>query len=285
MIAVYENNCDIANEKHADRLIGVIDEAKKKRLALIIENQRLFDEICVNRGVLPGESCFEMVYSIFTKCLIWDWISVQPLAGPAGLCWSMVKRADGDVHLESFNILAHTRMLKEVCNGESDFSVTADKITAEIEKEVLTDLRNNVGTAETVDLSEYTVDCHVRLSEALETLIVKVLDKMPKIENAKPDWIVIDSNLYERYTFAFDEFAQKHKLSLYSHKGCEGVLIGYKGSREFASPYIYAPYIPISLSAINEQNNSFRILTRYGKKLMSQGSRYYGKLTVIDEEK
>jgi hypothetical protein len=57
------------------------------------------------------------------------------------------------------------------------------------------------------------------------------------------------------------------------------VLMGYKGDSFMDSGYFFAPYIPITTTPVVLDPNSFAprkgILTRYGKKILSQGQQHY----------
>lgn len=70
------------------------------------------------------------------------------------------------------------------------------------------------------------------------------------------------------------------------------VLVGYKGESYkgesyMDSGYFYAPYIPVTKKPVILDPASFEprrgILTRYGKKLLEQGRRFYGKLELKAE--
>jgi hypothetical protein len=61
---------------------------------------------------------------------------------------------------------------------------------------------------------------------------------------------------------------------------------GYKGSSEMESGYFYAPYLPTYRTPVVLDPNSFSprkgIITRYNKKLLEEGSRFYSRITIKD---
>jgi hypothetical protein len=63
------------------------------------------------------------------------------------------------------------------------------------------------------------------------------------------------------------------------------ILMGYKGSSflDTGYGYFFAPYVPIMNTPVVLDPSVFQnnkgILTRYGKKLLSQGQQHYGKVT------
>jgi len=65
------------------------------------------------------------------------------------------------------------------------------------------------------------------------------------------------------------------------------MLIGYKGSNEYDTGYVYAPYQPITLTPVVHDPCTFQafkgIFTRYGKVLTLDGCQYYGVIDLIED--
>jgi hypothetical protein len=63
----------------------------------------------------------------------------------------------------------------------------------------------------------------------------------------------------------------------------EKILMGYKGSSYMDSGYFYAPYVPMTQTPVVLDPNSFNpnkgIMSRYGKKLLAEGAKYYDTLS------
>ncbi|HWY35736.1 MAG TPA: hypothetical protein VNX68_13910 [Nitrosopumilaceae archaeon] len=77
--------------------------------------------------------------------------------------------------------------------------------------------------------------------------------------------------LQGRYTVYRDPYAP-----------ASSILIGHKGNSILEAGYIYAPYVPMQLTAAMQDPRDFKnvrgIITRYAKKMIL--NRYYGKITV-----
>ena len=95
--------------------------------SVILENQRLFDEI-------SSEGSFETAKQILQDLAIFDLVSVQSMLGPASLVFYRKNT------IEYEPLIARAKM--RTFNPNENISL---KIKNEINKEVLTDLRNNVG--------------------------------------------------------------------------------------------------------------------------------------------
>jgi len=60
--------------------------------------------------------------------------------------------------------------------------------------------------------------------------------------------------------------------------------MGYKGTSYMDTGYFFAPYVPLTQTPVVLDPSVFQnkkgILTRYGKKLLSQGKQHYGTMSV-----
>ncbi len=78
----------------------------------------------------------------------------------------------------------------------------------------------------------------------------------------------------------FREWEQEYRES----ESQAGILHGYKGQSFMDSGYFYAPYIPLTQTPVVLDPNSFNpnkgILTRYGKKLLKDGAKFYSRMSV-----
>ncbi len=81
--------------------------------------------------------------------------------------------------------------------------------------------------------------------------------------------------LMNKYTIYQDPF-----LGL---NGGANILMGLKGSNFLDAGYVYAPYVPLQMTATWENPNTFTshkgMRTRYGKKMLR--AEYYGRITVV----
>jgi hypothetical protein len=64
------------------------------------------------------------------------------------------------------------------------------------------------------------------------------------------------------------------------------LLMGYKGDSYMDSGYFYCPYVPLTQTPVVLDPESFcprkGILTRYGKKLLREGAKFYARLSIAN---
>jgi hypothetical protein len=64
------------------------------------------------------------------------------------------------------------------------------------------------------------------------------------------------------------------------------ILMGYKGDSYMDSGYFYCPYVPLTQTPVVLDPESFcprkGILTRYGKKLLREGAKFYARLSIAN---
>src|SRR5262252_8518921 len=64
------------------------------------------------------------------------------------------------------------------------------------------------------------------------------------------------------------------------------ILMGYKGDSYMDSGYFYCPYVPLTQTPVVLDPESFcprkGILTRYGKKLLREGSKFYARMSIAN---
>jgi len=273
--------------------IGKIkDKFKRSCICLLLENQRLMNEASTSTEMNSPETkkkLIDLAAAVYPNLLAWNLVSVQPLVGPTGLIYHLSRRIspvnnEPMLTIDSQDIVARTRRLKrQVCDDFGPKDV-AQAVIDDLDTEVLKDLSNNCATVGCVNLKAYKSDKAVRLAEALESVIKDAKEKFNEkmFEGCEPNWMVVNDKLHRRLKPAFDSLDLCKNLSIYPHKGVEGVLIGRKGESYMDSGYVLSPYVPFTLTpAINF--GIFGLLTRYGKKLLPNGASYYSRVTVFDD--
>jgi len=64
------------------------------------------------------------------------------------------------------------------------------------------------------------------------------------------------------------------------------ILMGYKGDSYLDSGYFYCPYVPLTQTPVVLDPESFcprkGILTRYGKKLLREGAKFYARMSIAN---
>ncbi len=224
--------------------------------------------------------------------------------------------------VESEDISAKTRKLKAVWSYEAQqdlrsqhnldaeaelTGVLAQEINLEIDREVLTDLRQNAGTVASWDFNTALGDT---IKEKYESLYVKIVEVSNVIHKKTlrggANWLVCSPEVASIFETATAGFAPAPSETFTSSLGIQYVgtvnnrwrlykdplfptgqiLMGYKGDSYMDSGYFYCPYVPLTQTPVVLDPESFcprkGILTRYGKKLLREGSKFYARLSIAN---
>lgn len=222
--------------------------------------------------------------------------------------------------IESETITAKTRKLKAVWSFEAQqdlrsqhnidaeaelTQILAKEINLEIDREIIGDLRNNAGTVATWDFATALGDT---IKEKYEALYVKVTE-ISNIIHRKTlrggaNWLVTSPEVASIFETATAGFAPSPSSSFESTLGIQyigtingrwkiykdplfprgSVLMGYRGDSYMDSGYFYCPYVPLTQTPVVLDPDSFcprrGVLTRYGKKLLREGRRFYARISI-----
>ena len=224
--------------------------------------------------------------------------------------------------IESEDITAKTRKLKAVWSYEAQqdlrsqhnldaeaelTAVLAQEINLEIDREVLTDLRQNAGTVTAWDFNTSLGDT---IKEKYESLYVKIVEISSVIHRKTlrggANFIVTSPEVASIFETATAGFAPAPSETFTSSLGIQYVgtvnnrwrlykdplfpsnqlLMGYKGDSYLDSGYFYCPYVPLTQTPVVLDPESFcprkGILTRYGKKLLREGAKFYARMSIAN---
>lgn len=224
--------------------------------------------------------------------------------------------------IESEEIAAKTRKLKAVWSYEAQqdlrsqhnldaeaelTAVLAQEINLEIDREVLTDLRNNSGTVAAWDFNTALGET---IKEKYESLYVKVVEISNVIHRKTlrggANWLVTSPEVASIFETATAGFAPAPSETFTSSLGIQYVgtvnnrwrlykdplfpsnqiLLGYKGDSYMDSGYFYCPYVPLTQTPVVLDPESFcprkGILTRYGKKLLREGAKFFARMSIAN---
>ena len=224
--------------------------------------------------------------------------------------------------IESEEIAAKTRKLKAVWSYEAQqdlrsqhnldaeaelTGVLAQEINLEIDREVIQDLRNNAGTVAAWDLATALGDTIKEKYEALYVKIVEVSNVVHrKTLRGGANFLVTSPEVASIFETATAGFAPAPSETFTSSLGIQYVgtvanryrlykdplfpnnqiLMGYKGDSYMDSGYFYCPYVPLTQTPTVLDPESFcprkGILTRYGKKLLREGAKFYARLSIAN---
>ena len=224
--------------------------------------------------------------------------------------------------IESESIVAKTRKLKAVWTYEAQqdlrsqhnldaeaelTAVLAQEINLEIDREVLTDLRNNAGTVSAWDFNTAMGDT---IKEKYESLYIKIVEVSAVIHRKTlrggANWIVTSPEVAAIFETATAGFAPAPSETFTSSLGIQYVgtvnarwrlykdplfpsgqlLMGYKGDSYMDSGYFFCPYVPLTQTPVvlDPENLCPRkgLLTRYGKRLLREGAKFYARLSIAN---
>lgn len=291
-----EYNTSIERGKKHGWTLDIADCWRQYIVTVLMDNQSCRNDACSNRDPKFYEYSLPLVKDIWTEVVIPDIVSVQPMFGP---CSSITFRQGHQYKQEE--IAAKTRKLKAILMPEAQQDLRSTATTAkdfedemrqniaqeikdEIAREVFNDIRNNCGTLVSGKDPKSTLDgLYERLSANLKVFYG---------EDLKPNWIVRAPNAEEKEDARSAQVISS--LHIIDTHRCVGnlrlyidplfppnqAIMGFKGN-EFESPYIYAPYIPLTVTPVVLDPETFcprlGYLIRYGKKLTINGAKTFGR--------
>jgi len=239
--------------------VEVDNYVKSVTTSIMLENNRFA------REHLTTPASDELVSKVFQGLRIYDWVSVQPMLGPAGIIESVSPSLPG-FEGEEIALVAKTR---KVLNYHSDQDVVAKLLIASVEREVFTDLRNNCGTVATLDWNDIGVNQLFDKLWELSGVISTKLYRKYQLKYVFPNWLITSPKLAN-----YLEDRTKDKWKIYTCEAAnDDIVMGYKGNNSEAG-YYYCPYF---LTAPMAEGS---YLMRYGKKLIRSGSMFYAKMTI-----
>lgn len=174
---------------------------------------------------------------------------------------------------------------------ESELSATlGDEINRELDRELLGELNALAGTVEALDFSvvdgRYAGEKLAALTIGLDNLSAQIAMKTRK---SGATWMVVSQRVFTGLKNASNSsfvpanagsglqigsslfvgtFGGNVKVYVDPYAETDTILMGYKGSSELDTGFIYAPYIPLQSSGVvrNPETGDFRVLlrTRYG---------------------
>ena len=224
--------------------------------------------------------------------------------------------------IESEEIAVKSRKLKAVWSYEAQqdlrsqhnldaeaelTAVLAQEINLEIDREVLTDLRNNAGSISVWDFNTALGDT---IKEKYESLYVKIVEVSAHVHRKTLrggcNWIVTSPEVASMFETATAGFAPTPSDTFTTAIGIQYVgtvnnrwrvykdplfpqgqiLMGYKGDSYMDSGYFYCPYVPLTQTPTVLDPDSFTprkgIITRYGKKMLREGAKFYARMSIAN---
>jgi len=184
--------------------------------------------------------------------------------------------------------------------GAAALGKMAWDVTQEINREILTDIRNNVGTVGTLEYADspqapFAQNLYSKTAEMSGVLWRKTLF-------GRANWIVTNPRISamlkqcggfeeEEEILTYDGSPAVLKMGTWlgQYKLYEDplfpdtILMGHKSTNPFGSGYFYGPYVPLTATPrIVDPEFCPRpgLMTRYAKKLLRFGAKFYGRIDI-----
>lgn len=189
-------------------------------------------------------------------------------------------------------------------------AILSEQIAAEIDREILRDLRNGAAWTARWDyngLRNQTGTYYGVQKDWNQTLITKINQISAQIRKATlkggVSWLVVSSEISailddleyfhasnaagdeDKYNMGIERIGSIHgRYQVYvdPYAPANTILLGHKGNSILETGYIYAPYVPLQLTNVLTDTRDFKLVkgisTRYAKKMVN--NRFYGKILV-----
>ena len=288
-----------------------VEKEYAPELAVMIDNQYLWNEITVSKHSVD----LQLVFDVYSQFVGRKLVSVQAMTRSVDVAiierfkyTGLNQMEEGVIELvreEEEEMEAKTRLLESSCIPRTPLSSdwTARWLRDEITREIITDLRNNAGTVDTCTMKGRVGEKRnghtmTRPDVILNDVHVCGCIIQRKTLRGKYDWMVVSPEMADQLTPTYLSLEWDRALEdLPTHGiswigGLNGALDVYvdslfptkqilMGRRPrsvnkgwfYDAGYQYCPYVPFTPSGQGT-------LTRYAKKLVREGSKYYALLTV-----
>lgn len=279
-----------------------IPEDRKRTVAVLLDNQKLFMAACtyVPEDGKPALSEYvdlflNIIHKTFLDFVGFEIAPIHAMAGPTDafdlLRYKVNKESDPvsvDLRLESEQLVARTRRIASSLKGYDGESVAQFVLDLrdEIAREMLRDIYNNCGTVTEVKFEDLT-EIYLKIHSVSDCIFRKTLRSLA-------NWVVVGPDVAKKLiqyqgmkpSVNLDEIKHITKIETFCHKwkiivdpqmSADRIVVGTL--QEKADCYNYAPYVFLSPTPPNEEN-TVRFLMRYGKKLSGQGSKAYGRISA-----
>ena len=299
----------VKNWKTTGLLAGIENEFEQEQMALVLENQRIDNELEVEARDNPEDKNITGYYPQFRRISIplvrriynpktflgFKLVSVQTMMAPEHSFYYRDKYGN----LKASAVRAKTRStavpipplqggeLFTLDNEAKLVALCANELMWEMNREITGDLWANAGSK-----FEHTYRSREHLEDYIRIAAARVNNRC----GFSPNWIVTSTDiaysLVEKKKPEVTEsvrplptYAGKlaNKWDVYDNPMWpdDRILIGFKGDA-YTSGYFYCPYTPVFFNpgGATDSHWDYRIMTRYGKAMPDQ--MFYGKIELED---
>ena len=237
---------------------------RAKKIAVLLENQRIWNSKQPTKAV-----DLDFLSKVYGSFVGFDLVPVNPMLGPSSFLHYEEKGV-----MKNEDISARTRMINHWQSNE---------IANEMSREIIHDLRRNVG---------YTMEVNSSYLSQIDVLISRMSLLIFGSCGISPSWCVMGLEM-ARHLFPDRDFSSSSIELLPEHWFEKKVIVDplfpkneiLMGSYdELLKGYSYNPYVPLTpIENPYISSPSHRYFTRYSKKLLSPDP--YGLIKIGDFEK
>jgi len=264
-------NCNSIYEQWKDQLVD-IPENNKIKVAILMDNQ----------GKIPNPELAHLIPEIYKNFIGFDIVNIQPMIGPQStLYYTRYKTNElcdipTNPELEQYSREIHAvtrRTQPRILKSEISASQIADVML----NEIITDIKNNVGTIKTSKFASISKDqVHADISHVSGIIYKKTL-------RGKANWIMMNPTFALKLAIMSLNTDTCYKLPSFGTQDVylmptfphNEILVGCYSEEEMLDAYFYCPY---NINILEDSINGDSILLRTGKHLATGGHKYYGKI-------
>jgi hypothetical protein len=169
-------------------------------------------------------------------------------------------------------------LVSEDFDSDEGIEKVSKSILRELNSETLVDLLNNCGTVAKVDsrMLENKDSLYIKLCELSSVIHRKTLRGGTNV-------IALNQKTFDKYSKDINAYNPTRVKKIINEDMPDStILLGYRGDEHIDAGYFLSPYVPLAKSPINASSSG--LLFRYGKKLLREGSKFYCKLEIVDEQ-
>ncbi len=311
LIAEKEKEMLVKRWEKTNLLKSIATEGQKQETALMLENQRLFNEMSSDNGDMAQfkRISIPLVRRIMGGLAAFKLASVQGMLGPNGLVFFFHKNklasetiAARNVKMKAVWAYEAVKDLRSQFNLDAEAELTAvmaQELTMELDRIMLTAIRNNAALKKEIDFNHIGGDLASEKFAKIQDYVYELGSESKRLYGRPfPNWVVVSPEMAKAlvpmpkedawWSLGLSEYGtlatEEGDITVYkdSLAPTGTIIMGYKGEHAFDAGFIFAPYVLLGQTPVVLDPDSFMprkgILCRFGMHMSD--ATYYSTLTV-----
>jgi len=281
------------------------DEDFKPDLALLLENQRIINEMSNDNDAQFKRVSIPLVCRIMANSQLRKFASVQPLISPNGIVHyfknnKVVEEAIASTTKKmnaTWCFLEAPNNLYKLDAEAELMAILAQELSMEIDRMSIIDMLNYAALKKEIDFDHLGGESiNDKWAAVQETVIDLALENQQLYHRPFPNWLIASKEVARAICPSDDGACVGLGLEIHRYGSINTehgdisvwvdplfpiskILLGYKGEHFCDAGYIYAPYVMLQLTPLIDEFVPRRgFLSRFGRKLVD--STYYSTLTI-----